>query len=306
MGHFHLETRKPPVAKKRRLIIAISITILIMGVEIVGGILSNSIALLSDAGHMFTHAFALGVSLFALIVSGRPPDLQKTFGYFRIEVLVALLNGVFLVGMTCFIFYESAQRLISPEQVDAREMFLIALLGLVANGASFFLLTGISKHDINLKSAFIHVVYDTASSVVVMISALLIGLTDFLRLDPLVSFGIGVLILLWCINLIRDSVNILLESTPKDVDIASLRRDIRCIRMVQDIHDVHVWQITSDMYIMTAHLVVDDMPVSRTEGVLAQVNQVLSRLYRIGHSTIQVGVSDKSVDISSPREREPG
>lgn len=303
VGHFHQETRKPPKKKKRRLFVAISITLGVMLLEIAGGIWAHSIALLSDAGHMFTHAFALGVSYFALLISSRPPSLEKTYGYYRIEVLVALLNGMFLMGITCFIFYESALRLLKPEAVSSREMFLIALVGLAANGASFLLLSGVSRNDINLKSAFMHVVYDTASSVVVMASALVIGLTGFMRLDPLVSAGIGVLILLWCIPLIRDSVNILLESTPRDVDISALRRAVLDLEEVKDIHDVHVWQITSDMYIMTAHIALEDAPLNRIQKILSRVNNLLKERYGIGHSTLQVEIEDESEKVSSPREQ---
>jgi cobalt-zinc-cadmium efflux system protein len=193
--------------------------------------------------------------------------------------------------------------MINPEPVKGIEMLMVALVGLVANGASFLLLARVSRHDINLKSAFMHVVFDTASSVAVVASAIVIEFTGFMLLDPIVSSGIGVLILVWCINLIRDSVNILLEATPRDVDIRDLSREVEEIAHVKHIHDIHVWQITSNMYVMTAHVVLDDLHLSETQHIIEKINRVLQQRHRIGHTTLQVEVDSDSGRVEmAPRE----
>lgn len=287
-GHLHLETPQGGGVRLSRLRWAIGITGIVMAIEIAGGIYANSLALLSDAGHMFTHILALGISYFAVAISERPADTEKTFGYFRAEVLAAFLNGLFLLAVTGLIFYESGLRLIWPEEVKGIEMLAVAIAGLVANVASILLLAGISTGDLNLKSAFMHVVYDTASSVAVVGCAVVVHFTGFVRLDPIVSAGIGLLILFWCVDLLRESGNILLESTPKEVDLEALRRDVESIPRVRHIHDIHAWEISSGMYVMSAHLDVEDMPVSESEKVLHEVNDLLRREYNFGHTTLQI------------------
>ena len=306
-GHLHVETRPPMRQGMRRLRWAIAITGVILVVEVIGGLLTNSLALLSDAGHMFTHVFALGISYFAIVLSGRPANPQKTFGYFRAEVLAAFVNGILILGITALIFYEAATRLIEPEHVKGTGMLVVAVVGLIANGASFALLAGVRGHDLNLKSAFIHVVYDAVSSVAVVACALVMGLTGFVRLDPIVSVGIGLVIVLWCFDLLKESVNILLEATPKDVDIDRIHSEVESIPRVRAIHDIHVWQITTDIYVMTAHLAVEDMPVSEAEETVAQVNHVLREHHKIGHTTLQIefATAEGTENESAPREHGP-
>jgi len=287
-GHLHLETPAGGGVRLSRLRWAIGITAIVMAVEIAGGLYANSLALLSDAGHMLTHILALGISYFAVAISERPADAEKTFGYFRAEVLAAFANGLFLLAITGWIFYESGLRLIWPEQVRGMEMLAVAIAGLVANVASVLLLAGISAGDLNLKSAFMHVVYDTASSVAVVGCAVVVHFTGFVRLDPMVSAGIGILILFWCVDLLKESGNILLESTPKEIDLEALRRDVEQIPRVRHIHDIHAWEISSGMYVLSAHLDVEDMSVSESEEILHQVNNLLRSEYNFGHTTLQI------------------
>jgi len=305
LGHLHIGVRKPVPGKLRRLRWAIGINAVVMLLEIIGGLLTNSLALLSDAGHMFTHVFALGVSYFAIVISERPATSEKTFGYFRAEVLAAFVNGLLLLGITGWIFYEATMRLLRPEAIKGIEMLVVAIIGLLANGFSFVMLLKVSSRDINLKSAFLHVVYDMVSSAAVVAGAGVIALTGMVRIDPIISAVIGVLILKWCIELIVESANILLEATPRDVDIVRIHGDVEDIPHVRAIHDIHVWQITTDMYVMTAHVALDDMPLGKTQNVIDQVNHVLREHHKIGHTTLQLEYADAPAERlteSAPRE----
>jgi cobalt-zinc-cadmium efflux system protein len=304
IGHLHAEVREPGLEKIRRLRWAMIVTGAVMLLEVVGGLLSNSLALLSDAGHMFTHIFALGMSYFAILISARPASRERSFGHFRAEVLAALINGVFLVGITGYIFYEAVTRLVHPEQVEMAQMLLVAVIGLVANGVSVFLLAGVSSGDLNLRSAFIHVVYDTASSVAVVGAAVAIHFTGVTYFDPAVSLLIGVLILFWAGRVVSDSVHILMESTPPDVDLEAVRDDIVAVEGVQSTHDIHVWQITTNMYVMTAHVVVENVSMEEGEAILDEINHYLREHHKIGHSTLQLecSVTPRLERESSPRE----
>jgi cobalt-zinc-cadmium efflux system protein len=306
VGHLHARLRPPAEEKIARLRWAVVITGAVMLIEVAGGLATHSLALLSDAAHMFTHIFALGMSYLAIRVSARPANVQKTFGYFRSEVLAAFVNGLFLFGVTGYIFYEGIGRIAHGPEVLPGYMLIVALAGLAANGASVMLLFRVSGEDLNLRSAFVHVVYDTASSVAVVGAAAVIHFTRLHWLDPAVSMLIGVLIVAWAARIVWDSAHILLESTPPDVHMASLRRDIESVDGVVRIHDVHVWQITTDMYVLTAHIVVEDMPVSRTADVVEEINHILREHHKIGHTTLQLehGVPESEERAISPREYE--
>ncbi len=303
-GHMHAEVRRPATSKIRRLRWALIITGTVMVLEVVGGLLTNSLALLSDAGHMFTHMFALAMSYFAIVISARPADRERTFGYFRAEVLTAFINGLFLFAITGYIFYEAITRIVHPEPILPLQMLAVAVIGLVANGASVLLLMRISAGDLNLRSAFVHVVYDAVSSVAVVAAALVIHFTKLWLFDPVVSMMIGVLILLWAWQIVRESVAILLESTPRDIDLEEVRRDMCGVEGVQRVHDIHVWQITTNMYVMTAHVVVGDMPMAQTEEVVERINHYLREHHKIGHTTLQMecDVSHQEEQVTSPRE----
>ena len=303
-GHLHAHVRQAQPGRIARIRWALIITGAVMVIEVVGGLLTNSLALLSDAGHMFTHIFALGMSYFAIRIAGRPATSEKTFGYFRAEVLAAFVNGLFLFGVTGYIFYEAADRIVHGAEVLPGYMLLVAVAGLVANGASVLLLFRVSGDDLNLKSAFVHVVYDTASSVGVVGAALAIEFTGMDWLDPVVSVLIGVLILVWAARIVWDAVHVLLESTPRDVDLEQLRRDVASLPGVLGVHDVHVWEITTKMYVLTAHVVVGEMPMSQAARVVRAVNRLLRERHKIGHTTLQLenGVSETEELSTSPRE----
>jgi len=277
--------------KRTRLKFVIIITAIVMGIEVVGGFLTNSLALLSDAGHMLTHLFALGMSFFAIVLAARPVTKEKTYGFYRAEVLVAFVNGIVLLFITAFIFYKAIFRVISPQSVAGLEMLLVAILGLAANGAGIFLLSGVGRGDINVKSAFLHLIGDTASSGAVVLGGLIIYYTGNFVVDPLISILICGLILIWAVRLLAESINILLEATPKHVDIDEMVEVIkRRVPGVKAVHDVHVWVITSRMYAMTAHVIVDDIPLSRSREILEKINKLMNEQFNISHTNIQFEV----------------
>jgi len=277
--------------KVSRLKMVIIITAIVMGIEVVGGFLTNSLALLSDAGHMLTHLFALGISFFAIVLATRPVTKEKTYGFYRAEVLVAFVNGIVLLFLTAFIFYKAIFRIISPQPVAELEMLLVAILGLAANGAGIFLLHGVGRGDINVKSAFLHLIGDTASSGAVVLGGLIIYYTDNFLIDPLISILICILILIWAGKLLAESTNILLEATPKHVDIDEMVSFIkRRIPAIKAIHHVHVWVITSHMYAMTAHVIIEDITVSQSHKILEKINQLVTNEFNISHTNIQFEV----------------
>ncbi len=274
--------------RKTRLRVVIIITAIVMVVEVAGGFLTNSLALLSDAGHMLTHLFALGMSLFAIVLAARPVTKEKTYGFYRAEVVVAFVNGIVLLFMGAFIFYKAIFRVISPQPVAELEMLLVAILGLAANGVGIFLLSGLGRGDINVRSAFLHLIGDTASSGAVVLGGLIIYYTGNFMIDPLISILICILILIWAGRLLAESINILLEATPKEVDIDEMADFIkRRVSGVKLVHDVHVWVITSRMYAMTAHVIVDDIPISKSREILEEINRLVDEKFNISHTNIQ-------------------
>lgn len=274
--------------ERRRLLIAMALTASMMVVEAVAGVLTNSLALIGDAGHMLTHFAALAISFTAILIATSPASRRRTFGLFRTEILAALLNGVFVLLISLYIFYEAYLRILRPETIATGEMLVVAVAGLIVNLAAAAILHKASREDINVKSAFIHLIGDTLSSVGIIAAAVVIMFTGWYFLDPLVAVFIGIVILYWGYKLIRDSVDILLESVPKGIDIQSLKacacsHDAR----IKDIHDIHVWQITSGMYAMTAHIVVDDMKLSESMAILTSIRECMDRHFHITHVNIQ-------------------
>jgi len=273
--------------QRRTLKIVLAITLAMMVVEFVGGYISNSLALMSDAGHMLTHALAISVALIAFYISSQPAPDCRTFGSFRAEVLGALFNGAFLLIVAAFIFWEAIQRLMDPSDVQVRDMLLVAILGLAVNGISVWLIMRVSHDDINIKGAFYHLMGDTLSSVGVVTGAGIIYFTGWNRIDPLIGMMIGGLIVVWAISVLRQSTRILLESVPRDLDLDRLITRLREIDGVFEVHDIHVWSITSGMWNLSAHVVVPDMPVHDTHEIARKIDSVLKEEFRINHCTLQ-------------------
>jgi len=275
-------------AHGRPLKITLFLVLVIMVAEIVGGVLSNSLALLSDAGHMLTDALALGLSLFAMNLARRPATPTRTYGYHRAEIMAALANGAVLVLVSAFIFYEAAQRFSTLPTVKTPLMMVVAGIGLAANVAGLLLLRRGSRQSINVRAAFWHVAGDTLSSVGVIIGGVLIYFTGWYIVDPILAIIIGVVILWGAVRIVKESADILLESVPPHVKIEDVSIAVKKVEGVVDLHDVHIWTITSGIYALSAHLSIADQTVSQSCDVVTKVNAVLAESFDITHTTLQL------------------
>jgi len=286
VSHPHEHEHVP--SSGRALIITLIITVLLMLAEFVGGLLSGSLALVGDAGHMLVDALALGLSFFAMTLARRPSTLSRTFGYHRIEIMAALANGSVLVLVSAYIFYEAVNRFRSPPEVETPLMITVAVVGLIANLIGIALLRRGSKTNLNLKGAFWHILGDTISSVGVIVAGVIIALTGWTQADPVVAVVIGIIILWGAVRLVRDSVDILMETVPKDISAETVVKVIKAIPGVEEIHDIHIWTITSGIVALSAHLMIQDQMVSLSTDVRDSVNQVLAERFGITHTTLQL------------------
>lgn len=253
---------------------------------VVAGIRAHSLALLSEAGHNVTDLLALVLSWVAVFVQTRPPDATKTFGYHRAGVLAAFINALTLVGVALYIFYEAVRRLRAPAPVHASVMIWVAALGVVMNGVIAWFLIRASR-DVNIRSAFIHQLGDTLSTAAVIVGGWVILLTGQTWIDPALSIAIGFLILWSSWGIIRETLNILLEGTPRGMSVEKIIACIRGVAGVNDVHDVHVWSIGSDTHALSCHISIEDIPPSESDAILRSVNQVLADNFHIHHTTIQ-------------------
>ncbi len=274
-------------SNQRKMVIALSITAIVMIAEIIGGLLANSLALLSDAGHMLTDILALSLSLAAMKFARKPPTPSKTFGFHRLEILAAFFNGMLLFFISFYIFYEAYHRLLHPEEINGLFMLVVAFIGLIANGVGILLLRKSAHTSLNVKSAFFHIVGDTISSGGVIVGGLLILYTGWYLVDPLISIFIGILILRGAYALIMESIDIFLEATPKDINVEELLDELRKIQGVKDVHHLHLWTITSGINAMSAHVLIEDLLISSSAYILKEIKSLLRNNYRIEHSTIQ-------------------
>lgn len=292
-GHKHGHTHRRPGGlaeerrkDRRRLLIALALTATIALAEAVGGWLTGSLALLSDAGHMLTDMSALLLSLLALWFSGKPADKKKTYGYYRMEILSALLNGVLLLGITVFILYEAWERVRAPTEVKLGPMAIVATVGLVSNLAALSFLH--HTHSMNVRGAFLHVLGDTLSSVGVLVAAGIMALTGWYVVDPIISVLISIVIVVGAVQLVRDAVDVLLEAVPAHVDMAAVQELMLKVQGVTAVHDLHVWSISSGIYALSAHLVVQDPMVCNNDEILSAVKHELFDRFGIDHTTIQI------------------
>jgi cobalt-zinc-cadmium efflux system protein len=277
--------------EKKKLKLTMAITGSVMVVEVIGGVLTNSLALLSDAGHMFTHFFALGASFAAIVIASREPCHHRTYGFYRAEILAALFNSLFLFAVTAYILYAGIRRLIHPQPVLELQMFLVALVGLLVNALSVFILQASAKDDLNVRGAFLHMLADTVSSIVIVFGAIILYFTDWYIIDPVLAIGISLVIFVWAWRLFRDSIDVLLETAPKGMNIDEVGAELKkTIPEIQDIQDMHVWVITSNMYSLTAHIAIGDVNRGRSNEILQAINKLLSERYDIEHTTIQFDV----------------
>jgi len=271
----------------RALVIALGITLSFFIIELVGGTVTSSLALQTDALHMLNDALALGFALIAARVALRPITTRKTYGYYRAEILAAFLNGIFLWALVVFIFYEALHRIQQPSEVKSLEMLIIAFLGLIANGSAAVVLSRSRDESLNVKGAFLHVVTDTLGSIGAISAGSIMFFTGWYQADPLISMMIGVLIFYSSGKLIRDSLNVLLEGVPPNIDLTALERRIVEVEGVKNVHDLHVWCITpTQTCIMSGHVVVKE-GTNRRE-LLANLIDMLKEDFGIDHTTIQI------------------
>jgi cobalt-zinc-cadmium efflux system protein len=257
-------------------------------VEAGGGILSNSISLVSDAVHMFTDVMAIGLSLFAITMAARSHSGAMTFGYHRAEVMVALANGVALGVISLWVLYEAFLRVMSPRIIDAPLLLLTASIGLTGNLVVMFLLKHHASNSINIHSAFIHVVYNTISSIAVIITGFIALSTGITIVDPLVAFLIAGLVARSAYSIVRNSTRILLEGAPSELDMREILVTLKRLDGVVDVHDLHVWTISTGMDALSGHVVVRDQMLSESSKLLSEINKVLAERYNITHTTIQM------------------
>ncbi|MGQ9543515.1 MAG: cation diffusion facilitator family transporter [Candidatus Bathyarchaeia archaeon] len=275
-----------PAKSSRHLRAALTVTAIFFIIELAGGYLTNSLALMTDAWHMLNDVLALTFALAASWIASRPINASKTYGYYRVEILAAFLNGVFLWVLVAFIIYEATKRLQSPVEVNSLGMLLIAAMGLVANGSSAIILSRPKEEDINVRGAFLHVIADTLGSLGAITAGVLMYLTGWYQADPIISILIGILVLYSSGKLILDSLNVLLEGVPLNVNIERLRERIEGLEGVRNIHDLHVWCITlGKMCCMSGHVVVE-RSVDR-KVLLERMIDILKVEFGIDHTTIQ-------------------
>lgn len=285
--HHHHQHETPHEAERstRALRAALVLTLAVLVAEVVGGILSNSLALLADAGHVLTDSAALALSLFVAWFSRQPVSPEKTYGYLRWEILAALLNGTTLLGISVWIVIESVQRFRTPEPVGGTLMLVVATAGLAANAIAALLLHPVNKSSLNVRGAYLHVLSDLLASVGTIVAAVVIALTGWLYADPLASLLTTALIIRGAWQLVRESVDVLLEAAPPHIALAEVRAKLQGIPGVESVHDLHVWTVTSGVVALSAHAIVREP--DRQQQVLEEACHRMSHM-GIHHCTIQI------------------
>jgi cobalt-zinc-cadmium efflux system protein len=278
-------------ANRGRLAVVFGITVVVFAIELVGGLLANSLALLADAGHMFTDVAGIGLALAAIWFGGRPATGDRTFGFLRLEILAAVVNAVLLLGVAAFVLIEAWRRLSAPPEIASELMLGVAVVGLAANAVSLFLLREAQHGSLNMRGAYLEVLGDLAGSAAVILAALVITATGWTPADAVASAVIGLLIIPRTWRLLRDAVDVLLEATPKGVDLDEVRTHILEARGVEDVHDLHAWTITSGMNVVSAHVVLEE--AADPPHVLDELCRCLSGDFDIEHSTFQLETQDR-------------
>lgn len=274
-------------ANRQALFIAFLMIFGFMIVEAIGGLLTNSLALLSDAGHMLSDAAALFLSLLAMWFATKPPSAEKTYGYHRFEILAAFINGVTLALISFYILWEAYKRLQDPPTVASTGMITIAAIGLVVNMiAAYVLMKGDTSHNLNMRSAFLHVIGDLIGSIGAVAAGILMLWFEWYWADPIISAVIAILILVSAWRVTRDSVHVLMEGTPKHISLQNLRESLSQLAGVKDVHDLHVWTVTSGFTALSCHLVIDE--TMNSQHLLQSARRLLQKEFGIEHSTLQL------------------
>jgi len=269
----------------RNLKLAIFLTALVFFLEFAGGLIANSLALLSDSAHVFMDVVALVLAYGAIRISARPSNRNVTFGYHRFEIFAAMINGLTIIGIALFIFYEAYGRILNPPHVKGVEVLVIATIGLLVNTWAAFKFHG--HHDLNIKGAYLHVIGDALASIAVIAGALIIIFTGNNVIDPVLSILIGAMLFYGALRLLFGSARILLEFAPKHVDADTLAKAMMEIEGIKGAHDIHIWSICSNIHAMSAHILVDRIHVQQTEALITEISRMLRDRFRILHTTLQ-------------------
>ncbi len=290
MSHTHI--RDLTFQTTRRLALALGLTAVFVVVEVAAGAFANSLALLTDAVHNFTDLLALALTWGALRLTSQPANPGKTYGYHRAGILAALVNATVLGAIALGIFYEAYRRFTHPPAINANILIGVGSSGIAINLVTALLLRRGSEKDLNLRSTFLHLMGDVVSALGAVAAGIVIHFTGLTWFDPLVGVFIS-LIILWNVwGIVREALNILMESTPQDIDMDAMLSDIRAVEGVRGVHDLHVWSITRGLRTLSAHLVTDDVPISQGTAIQAAVSELLRQTYGIGHATLQLECED--------------
>ena len=295
-SHTHSHLREAAKQTTTRLSWSLFLTLAFVVVEAAAGVFSNSLALLTDAAHNLTDVIALGLSWFAIRITAQPANARKTYGYHRAGILVALVNSTTLVLISIGIFYEAYKRFISPPEVQSGILIGVGLVAVVVNLVTAMLVHRGSESDLNLRSTFVHLMGDVISTVGAVIAGILIFFTGANWLDPLVSVLIGFLILYNAWGILQETVEILLESTPRDVDLKKMVSDITEVDGVLGVHDLHVWSLTRNLRTMSAHILTEDISISAGTRIQSTINELVYHRYNISHATLQLECVDCDPD----------
>lgn len=271
-----------------RMALSLILTLAFVFIEAAAGVIGNSLALITDAAHNLTDVIALGLSWYAIRLTSQPADGRKTYGYHRAGILVALFNSTTLVVISLGIFYEAYRRFVSPPEVQSGILITVGLIAVVINLATALLVRKGSEHDLNIRSAFLHLMGDVISTIGAVIAGVIIYFTGANWLDPLVSVLIGFLILYNARGILRESVDILLEATPRDIDTGRLVQDMKQVNGVLGVHDLHIWSLTRNLRTMSAHILTNDVPISTGADIQRQINEIVFHRYNIAHATLQL------------------
>ena len=302
-GHSnHIQDKQTHTPNKRNIVISIVLNFAITVAEFIGGILSNSLALLSDALHNLSDTFAIFISYIAMIVGDKGSTRKNTFGYKRIEILAALLNAIILIVISFYLFYEAYQRFLEPEPVKGNTMLIVAAIGLIANLVSVLLLHRDSRSSLNIKAAFIHLIGDTLSSVGVIIASLLIYFYGLYWVDPLLTFIIGIFILRGTYGILKETIEILMQATPGEIDIRQIKDQLEQDDRVENIHHIHIWRLSDNQVHFECHADLShNYTMQQADALRRELEKLLNERFQIDHITIQMeyhACDDKSPIVS--------
>jgi cobalt-zinc-cadmium efflux system protein len=286
--HSHSQFGDIATRTSSRLALSLGLTAIFVFIEAAAGIFGNSLALLTDAAHNLTDVIALALSWHAIRLAAKPANANKTFGYHRAGILVALVNSTTLVIIALGIFYEAYQRFISPPEVNSGILIGVGLVAFVINLVTAWMVKSGSEHDLNLRATFVHLMGDVLSTIGAVAAGVVIYFSGWNWLDPLVSIFIGFLILWNAWGILRETIDILLEATPRDVDINRMVDEMTQLKGVLGVHDLHVWSITQGLRTMSAHILTEDISISSGKNIQAEINELLAHRYNIAHATLQL------------------